>query len=140
MQLLPAGDHLFKQRHEQTLPEATATVNAVANPTVLSDVELVFIKAGFQIGLSYQPDGGQGTLGDGNSADDGDDEDVFMIGGNWVDNIEGFDVGIGGAYSTAGLESGAPGPPAPDSDLHLLDFARERSRDGRQTRPPRYWA
>ena len=42
--------------------------------------------SGFQIGLSYQPDGGQDTIGsDTLSSSDQDGEDVISIGANWVD-------------------------------------------------------
>lgn len=91
--------------------------------------------SGLQVGVSYLPDSGQATVGSDSldsdstvaavsvSTDDGDDneahshiisvssddqdEDIFQIGLNFVDTINGIDVGIGGAYSTSTPESGS---------------------------------
>ena len=72
--------------------------------------------SGFQVGVSYLPDSGQATVGsdsldsdstlDDQMSDD-EDEDIFQIGLNFVDTINGIDVGIGGAYSTSTPESGS---------------------------------
>jgi hypothetical protein len=64
--------------------------------------------SGVQVGLTYLPDSGQASVGsDTLSASDGDDEDVFQIGANFVDTINGIDIGIGAAYTTASRESGS---------------------------------
>jgi len=61
--------------------------------------------SGFQIGLSYTVDSGQAVANDDSEAsDNGDMEDVLAIGLNYVDNINGVDVGIGGAYVTGNME------------------------------------
>ncbi len=90
---------------------------------------------GFQLGLTYLPDSGQATAGsdslDSDSAvkavtqvdaagkaiagpsfisiagSDNQDEDIFQVGLNFVDTINGFDIGVGGAYSTSSPESGS---------------------------------
>jgi hypothetical protein len=64
--------------------------------------------SGIQLGVTYQPDSGQAQVGsDSLSASDGDDEDVFQVGLNFVDTINGIDIGIGGAYSTSSIEDGS---------------------------------
>jgi len=62
--------------------------------------------SGFQIGLSYTPDGDQPVANsDTEVSNDGSFEDQFQIGLNFVDTINGIDIGIGGAYVTSGLEA-----------------------------------
>jgi predicted porin len=66
--------------------------------------------SGFQVQVNYAPDGSQGNSGDAERAPDGSDDDVFQIGANWVESINGIDIGIGGAYSTSSPDAdGDPG-------------------------------
>ena len=46
------------------------------------------------------------VLGNAQSSDD-QDEDIFQIGVNFVDTINGVDVGVGGVYSNSTPESGS---------------------------------
>ena len=65
--------------------------------------------SGVQLQVNYAPDGQQGNSGDseigpgtpGNDDFPAGDDDVFQIGVNFVDTINGVDIGIGGAYSTS---------------------------------------
>ena len=63
--------------------------------------------SGFQIQVNYAPDGSQGNSGDSEIAPSGTDDDVIQFGANWVESINGFDIGIGGAYSTSSPDAGA---------------------------------
>lgn len=61
--------------------------------------------SGFQVGITYLPDSGQAQVGSDSLSSpvggEGDDEDVVQVGINFVDTINGVDIGIGGAYSTS---------------------------------------
>lgn len=61
--------------------------------------------SGFQIQVNYAPDGSQGNSGDAEIAPGTSDEDVIQFGMNWVESINGVDIGIGGAYSTSSTQS-----------------------------------
>jgi hypothetical protein len=75
--------------------------------------------SGFQVGLTYQPDSGQGTVGDTLNSSNGNDEDVFMIGANFVDTINGIDIGVGGAYTTSSTESGSAASREDTESVHV---------------------
>ena len=61
--------------------------------------------SGFQIGVSYAPDAAQPTTGsDSENSDDGTQEDQVTIGVNFVDTINGIDIGIGAGYLTGSTE------------------------------------
>ena len=74
--------------------------------------------SGFQIGVSYAPDAAQATVGnDTESSDDGSQEDQFSVGLNFVDSINGVDIGVGIGYITSSTE---PGGTDEDSEgLHV---------------------
>ena len=96
--------------------------------------------SGIQFGITYMVDSGQATVGsdslDSDSAvgatflDDGttlitaagsdnQDEDIIQIGLNFVDTINGIDIGIGGAYSTSSPESGSTAGREDTEGLHV---------------------
>jgi hypothetical protein len=65
--------------------------------------------AGFQLGLSYAPDGGSTNEANTPLADNdpGDQEDVFSIGLNFVETFGDVDVAIAGGYNRGDLEAQA---------------------------------
>jgi outer membrane protein OmpU len=64
--------------------------------------------SGFQVQVNYAPDGSQDNTDDHEIEPSGNDDDVFQIGANWVETINGFDIGVGGAYSTSSPDARAP--------------------------------
>jgi predicted porin len=78
--------------------------------------------SGFQIGLSYTVDGDQPVANDdAEKSDDGSWEDMFEIGVNFVDTINGIDIGIGGAYTNGSVETtgGAATDEEDPSSIHI---------------------
>ena len=76
--------------------------------------------SGFQIQVNYAPDGSQGNSGD-TELNAGGDDDVVQIGANWVETINGFDIGIGGVWSTSSAgENAAPG--LEDTEGYMIGF------------------
>ncbi len=60
---------------------------------------------GFQLGVSYGTDAAQATMGqDSESSADGSQEDQFSVGANYVNTINGFDIGAGVGYITSDAE------------------------------------
>jgi predicted porin len=80
--------------------------------------------AGFQLGLSYAPDGTANDRSAETSGfaglpkldnEPGESEDTISIGLNYVDNIGGVDLAVAGGYNTASEESSA-GPNSDDRE------------------------
>ncbi|MHA1153915.1 MAG: porin [Alphaproteobacteria bacterium] len=76
--------------------------------------------SGIQVGITYLPDGDQDQIGSDTLSSpvggEGSDEDVIQVGLNFVDTINGVDIGVGGAYSTSSHDGGPPGPDMPLED------------------------
>lgn len=63
--------------------------------------------SGFQIGVSYGTDSAQATTGvDTEASANNTQEDQVSIGVNFVDTINGVDIGVGGGYITSDNEAG----------------------------------
>lgn len=98
----------------------------IANPDLAADTgdsaKIIYVSprfSGVQFAVNYAPDGGQGLATDAEDSFGGSAEDVFQIGVNFVDTINGVDIGIGGAYSTSSPEDGAAAGLEDTEGLHV---------------------
>jgi hypothetical protein len=106
-------------------------VGSVTNPDLLADTgdsaKIIYRSprfSGVQLQVNYAPDGGQGNTGNAEKdrADTdvgGDADDVFQIGANWVDTINGVDIGIGVAYSTSDPSIGSASGEDDEEGVHV---------------------
>lgn len=77
---------------------------------------------GVQVGASYGTDADQAVIGsDSEASDDGSQEDQFSVGINFVNSINGIDIGVGAGYTGSSTETtGLVAPTVEDSQgIHV---------------------